>query len=277
MNESLYMFNPLKFIAGKCHQVMNYVGWKLVLASPMHQDIFNCQRLLRQHDCDIARSPYLTRVIPPQRRVPEEKELFNKLYEQVSSVGQPDFARYFLLFSQARRVIHHDVIGDFAEVGVYRGNSARLLLACCEQRILHLFDTFQGQPNNGIEEIDTKEYVDFIQRVRLDNTSLEVVQSRLGNAVNVEYHVGYFPQTATNLESKRFALVHLDADQYQSIKDGCEFFFPRISPGGVLICHDYGIYHGVKKAIDEYFLDQRDIIIEYPDAYGSVCIIKRFS
>jgi hypothetical protein len=44
--------------------------------------------------------------------------------------------------------------------------------------------------------------------------------------------------------------------------------------GGALVCHDYGIYRGVKDAVDAYFAKQDTAIIEYPDAQGSVLVIK---
>jgi hypothetical protein len=44
--------------------------------------------------------------------------------------------------------------------------------------------------------------------------------------------------------------------------------------GGALVCHDYGIYRRVKDAVNAYFAEQKTAIIEYPDAQGSVLVIK---
>ena len=45
--------------------------------------------------------------------------------------------------------------GDFAEAGVYTGNSAQVICAVKENKILHLFDTFKGLPGSLFEPIDS--------------------------------------------------------------------------------------------------------------------------
>ncbi len=39
--------------------------------------------------------------------------------------------------------------GELAEVGVYKGGSAKLICEAKGNSILHLFDTFEGLPNVG--------------------------------------------------------------------------------------------------------------------------------
>jgi O-methyltransferase len=36
-----------------------------------------------------------------------------------------------------------------------------------------------------------------------------------------------------------YALVNLDADLYNPTKAGLEYFYPHLSPGGVIFIHDY--------------------------------------
>jgi len=42
-------------------------------------------------------------------------------------------------------------------------------------------------------------------------------------------------------------------DWYASAKTGLETFWPRLSPGGILVVDDYGHYRGQRQAVDEYF------------------------
>ena len=42
--------------------------------------------------------------------------------------------------------------GDMAELGVARGASAKMMTRCAPERILHLFDTFDGIPEPGAED-----------------------------------------------------------------------------------------------------------------------------
>lgn len=55
------------------------------------------------------------------------------------------------------------------------------------------------------------------------------------------------------------------------------FFYSRFLPGGIAICHDYGVYEGVKKAIDEFLNDKPEAVIEYLDAMGPTFVIKQGS
>lgn len=74
------------------------------------------------------------------------------------------------------------------------------------------------------------------------------------------------------MENKTFALVHVDVDLYQPTLDSLEFFFPRLLPGGILVCDDYGSgsYPGARTAMDEYFSNQLENIIELPQGQGFV-------
>ncbi len=45
---------------------------------------------------------------------------------------------------------------------------------------------------------------------------------------------------------------------YRSVRDCCEFFYPRMETGGVMLFDDYGKFTclGAKLAVDEYFTDK---------------------
>ena len=146
------------------------------------------------------------------------------------------------------------VPGDIAEVGVYRGGSARLI---CEEkgpRGLHLFDTFEGLPQ--VTEWDAK------FRQGGFASSFDQVQKYLKPFPEVRFHKGMFPETAQHLGDLRFSFVHLDVDLYESTRSGLQWFYPRMSSGAVLVSHDYTIAAGVRKAIDEFMLDKPGCLIE---------------
>ena len=52
------------------------------------------------------------------------------------------------------------------------------------------------------------------------------------------------------------------------------FFYPRLNPGGIMICDDYGSAHcpGAKRATDEFFADKPERVISLPT--GQSMVIK---
>ena len=140
--------------------------------------------------------------------------------------------------------------GAFAEFGVYRGGSARILGAAKGGADLHLFDTFEGMPAVNPATDGAFRAGDFA------DGSLGQVQAYLAGIPGVFYHPGFFPASAAEIGRSplRFRFVHLDVDLYQSTLAGLEFFYPRLLPGGLLVAHDYGdpTVPGVRRAFDEY-------------------------
>ncbi len=145
--------------------------------------------------------------------------------------------------------------GAVAELGVYRGGSARLLCEVRGDRPLHLFDTFEGLPE--VSDLD----VSF--RKGGFAGSLEDVKKILEPFPDISYHRGFFPASANGFAPDiRFSLVHMDVDLYQSTLDGLKWFYPRILRGGVLISHDYVDAAGVRQAFQEFLADKPECLIE---------------
>lgn len=156
--------------------------------------------------------------------------------------------------------------GDIAEVGVYKGGSAKLI---CETttKPVHLFDTFEGLPDLS-EEDSSKEF-----RKGDYSASLESVQKYLSHYPNVHFYKGLFPSTAGPIAAKRFSFIHLDVDIYESTFNCLKYFYQRITSGGVIISHDYPKSKGVKSAFDGFFEDKPEIVIELP-ACNQCLVVK---
>ncbi len=123
----------------------------------------------------------------------------------------------YTLFSAACSTKH--LAGDAAELGVYNGSSARIILeAIGPQKAFHLFDTFGGLPKVGT--------TDRLFHNGQFNADVERVRSNMAGFDNALFHVGYFPATAEPAADRSFSFVHLDADLYQSTLDALRFFYP---------------------------------------------------
>ncbi|MEP6962582.1 MAG: TylF/MycF/NovP-related O-methyltransferase [Acidobacteriota bacterium] len=144
--------------------------------------------------------------------------------------------------------------GDMAELGVAYGASAKLISEYAPNRALHLFDTFEGLP--APTQVDSPKFAggQFPSR-------LEDVQRYLDGR-KVHFYKGLFPVTAKPVQDRMFSFVHLDADLYESTIAGLKFFYPRMCPGAILICHDYLTSEGVNAAFREFFADKPEPVIE---------------
>jgi O-methyltransferase len=196
-----------------------------------------------------------------------EDEEFLKLHGIIKGVSVVDSVRCYILFQFLKQV--RNVPGHLAEIGVYRGGTAFLMAACrSPERQLHLFDTFEGMPECD-PIIDRHTLGDF------SNTSVERVQNLLGDAGDLFFHPGLFPETAAAVESQMFSFVHIDCDIYRSVLEACQFFHPRLEKGGILLFDDYGFVTcpGAKMAVDEFFSSKSESPIYLPT--GQCFVIKQ--
>jgi O-methyltransferase len=156
------------------------------------------------------------------------------------------------------------VPGAIAEVGVFRGGTARVIGEAKGERTLHLFDTFQGLP--APKDIDTGfaegEY----------SCSLEAVKAFLAGIPDVHCYKGLFPATGAPVADQLFSFVHLDVDLYESTREALAFFYPRMSVGGMLISHDYVEFAAVRQAFDDYFGEARQPVLELS---GNQCLVVK--
>lgn len=194
-------------------------------------------------------------------------EFYTPLFSPWNDYG--DFARYralaapytlvsrdrlYVLYSLALNAIH--LRGDFWECGVYKGGTARMfaefLVANARADVkLHLFDTFSGMP-------ETDKVLDIHRKGDFSDTNLETVRRVVGNPERVVFHPGWIPDTFRDMSHAQIALAHVDVDIYRSILDCCEFIYPRLKAGGVMVFDDYGFATcpGARKAVDEFFGDK---------------------
>ena len=137
------------------------------------------------------------------------------------------------------------VPGDMAECGVFRGGSAKLMAkADTADRILHIFDTFEGIPAEQRMEGEHKAG-DFTSN-RAD------VEEFLRDCPTIKIYEGLVPDTLDAIKDLTFSLVNLDMDIYVPTIAALHFFWPRLSPGGVIVLDDVSGLYGVTRAMHEF-------------------------
>jgi O-methyltransferase len=195
---------------------------------------------------------------------------------RICDLDPHDNTRRDMLVLLLRTLVEKGIRGALAEIGVYQGLTAKLLHYYLPERRLYLFDTFEGftersaiaeQKNTGLK----------IESAYFSDTSLEAVRSYI-QPVNdrVSFHQGYFPASIpSTLEAESFAFVHLDADLYEPIAAGLEFFYSRLVTHGMLVIHDYNAWPGARSAVDNFFRDKPELPIPMPDKSGSALVVKQ--
>lgn len=194
----------------------------------------------------------------------EEDAQFNRIMQTIQHT-LVDRTRCYMLYQMARQTAQ--MAGEVAEVGVYKGGTARLLALTLPHKTVHLFDTFAGMPatNSDFDKHLAGEFSD---------TSLSIVQEGLKDCRNVRFYQGLFPATSGPIEQSKFSLVHVDADIYDSVRACCEFFYPRLENDAVMLFDDYGFptCPGARKAVDEFFFDKPDVPFYLPTGQ---CLVVR--
>jgi len=152
--------------------------------------------------------------------------------------------------------------GDIAEIGVFKGGSAKLICEAKGEKRLYLFDTFEGLPIPGEFDHDSL-------KAGMLKSPVGRVKAYLKGYSAVYIFKGEFPARSQAVKNNVFSLVHLDVDTHKSTLSCLKFFYPRMARGGVILSHDYLCLKGVKKAFDLFFKDKPEAVIELP---GTQCL-----
>lgn len=190
-------------------------------------------------------------------------EWFKPVYSAISSRTVVTEDRCYVLHQLALQALH--LQGDYAETGVYRGGTAKLLTNLLtnhdKPKRLHLFDTFGGMPTSANDDASGHREGDF------GDTSVESVREFLNNSALVEFHPGLIPQTFASVADRHFSFLHVDVDLYQPGLDSCAFFYPRMVSGGFIVFDDYGFpkyEKAMRAAVDTFFADKPEEILVLP-------------
>lgn len=123
--------------------------------------------------------------------------------------------------------------GDYAEFGVFRGQSARLLLSLMSaDRKLHLFDSFEGLPEDWKGDRQAGAF-------KLDEAEIPKF-----NPKRAPVYKGWFKDTVPGFASSMQAplsFIHVDCDLYSSTIDVLFNINKLIVPGTILLFDEYAM------------------------------------
>jgi O-methyltransferase len=218
-------------------------------------------------------------------------EAAKRLIQRVKPRTMTTPEKLYGLIQATRYVSAHDIPGDVVECGVWRGGSMQtvaytLLEAGESERDLHLFDTFEGMPENP-SDIDRRTFAGGETAAELLAASdrsakiwayapFEDVRSAMDETgyptERIHYHRGLVEETVPREAPERISILRLDTDWYESTRHELEHLYDRLSPGGVLIIDDYGGWAGSRKATDEFLDKTRAPLLLLPISGGRIAV-----
>lgn len=173
------------------------------------------------------------------------------------------------MVSQLLRLIEA-VPGDTAEVGCFRGAMSWLICQASQQidgqhqRIHHLFDSFEGLSQPGLNDGTHWKAGALACSENLVTENLSPFEGRFCT------YKGWVPERFADVSDRSFAFVHIDVDLHDPTLESMKFFYPRLATGGILVCDDYGFTScpGATLACDEYLEGKPESMIRLADGGG---------
>ncbi len=185
----------------------------------------------------------------------------------------PDSDRFFLFWLQIKRLNTLLPQGAMAELGVYKGETALLLHTLAPNRLLHLFDTFEGFRQDDLTA-ETGEAATYKPHHFAD-TSVESVKEKLPTHPNIKFYKGNFADQCHSVEKESFALISIDVDLAKPTAEGLRFFYPRLLPGGVIFIHDYNPkWPELIRVVDDFLKEIPENAMIASDKDSSLIIVK---
>lgn len=186
----------------------------------------------------------------------------------------PTYARIECLRNIREMLSEDGIKGNVAELGVFRGDFAREINRLFSDRILYLFDTFEGFSEEDASKEQKEGYSLKNRAGYFSNTSEQVVMEKMLYPEMVKIRKGYFPKTVEGLDDV-FCFVNLDADLYVPTLAGLSYFYPRMADGGIILVHDYfsKAFKGAKAAVREFAKREKIKILPIGDTL-SIAIRK---
>ena len=188
---------------------------------------------------------------------PHFLQLARKLVPQYTMVSLPRLKK---LYELGAMLAQDGPDGAVVECGVWNGGSSAMMAAGIHAqgkvRPFWLFDSFEGlpEPTDKDDAVVRESYfpgwcTGAVDRVEEAHHHAGTPESTL------QIIPGWFDETVARHADAigPIALLHIDADWYDSVYTVLESLYAQVVPGGVVVIDDYGSWSGCRKAVHAYF------------------------
>ena len=188
-----------------------------------------------------------------------------------------------ILLQELKKILNNNVPGDIVEFGCYKADTSVLYQKLLEsmghggafqpenhapstsQKMLWLYDSFEGLPAKTRE--DNSAAGDAFQAGELLVTKREVVEKFKKMGLKLpKIKKAFFDDLDIIYDiPEKISYAFLDGDLYQSIKTSLRLVTEKMSPGSVIIVHDYNNPElpGSARAVDEWLKDHQPKVASF--------------
>jgi O-methyltransferase len=163
---------------------------------------------------------------------------------------------------------------NFVECGVADGITSYFLLNELDsvkgdvKYTLHLYDSWEPMREDQLVPSEFKNIGAY------ENSDLDRTKKNLSRFLeNIVIHKGFIPESLTAdppSPTDSIAFMHIDLNSSSPTLAALEFFYPKMTTGGVIVFDDYGWkeYRETKEIIDTFFSSKPGILLKMPTGQG---------
>ncbi len=162
-----------------------------------------------------------------------------------------------------------DLTGDYVECGVNKGGMARAAIhytGFTNQSIkkFYLLDTYQGTPSHSLRSDETR-------RNKYEECYERVVEN-FKDFKNVVIVRGEVPATLAQVPSQQICFLSLDMNAVGPEIASIEYFWPKITAGGVIVLDDYNNigHEPQKRGFDDFCRNHGKQVLSLPTGQGLI-------
>lgn len=224
-----------------------------------------------------------SRIISNYKNISSRK--FQDIFQIVHEKTMLSYPKLWDLHNAIEYINEANVTGSVVEIGVWRGGALAMgiLSDDSQARSFIGFDTFEGHLKPSGDEFDIRgnSMLNTWEQHSMKNSRMayceysecyEFLEPLISQKQTLQLFKGDVIETASKSKIQSIAILRLDCDWYRETIFALNFFWERISSGGLIYLDAFGHISGMKKAFTEFF-DDKSVKYTHID-YAGVLIVK---